>query len=72
MRTYFTGAGVDGLAHGRLLRAAADLTMNRFGTRQVLYERLFLGPPETFQAKFYDIFAAGRSVDSPVLDGLDD
>lgn len=70
MRTYFAGSGVDGLAHGRLLRAAADLTMNRFGTRQVLYERLFLGPPEGFQAKFYDLFTAGRTVDSPVLDVL--
>ncbi|MGW3173935.1 4-hydroxyphenylacetate 3-hydroxylase N-terminal domain-containing protein [Streptomyces sp. NPDC001153] len=71
MQTYFAGSGVDGLAHGRLLRAAADLTMNRFGTRQVLYERLFLGPPEAFQAKFYDLFTAGRPVESPVLDGLD-
>ncbi|MER6329680.1 4-hydroxyphenylacetate 3-hydroxylase N-terminal domain-containing protein [Streptomyces sp. NPDC001034] len=71
MQTYFAGDGVDGLAHGRLLRAAADLTMNRFGTRQVLYERLFLGPPEAFQAKFHDLFAAGRPVASPVLDGLD-
>ncbi|MFJ5631802.1 4-hydroxyphenylacetate 3-hydroxylase N-terminal domain-containing protein [Streptomyces goshikiensis] len=56
MKTYFAGAGVDGLAHGRLLRAAADLTMNRFGSRQVLYERLFLGPPDAFQAKFYELF----------------
>ncbi|MFJ4565435.1 4-hydroxyphenylacetate 3-hydroxylase N-terminal domain-containing protein [Streptomyces caelestis] len=71
MHTYFAGSGVDGITHGRLLRAAADLTMNRFGTRQALYERLFLGPPEAFQGKFYDLFTAGRRVDSPVLDGLD-
>lgn len=71
LRTYFAGAGVDGLAHGRLLRAAADLTMNRFGTRQVLYERLFLGPPDAFQAKFYDLFTQHRDSKESVLDDLD-
>ncbi|MFI1030498.1 4-hydroxyphenylacetate 3-hydroxylase C-terminal domain-containing protein [Streptomyces sp. NPDC020951] len=70
MQTYFAGAGVDGLAHGRLLRAAADLTMNRFGSRQVLYERLFLGPPDAFQAKFYDLFIERRESTDTVLDDV--
>lgn len=57
---YFAGVGADGVRHGRLLRAANDLAQDAFGGRQVLYERLFLGPPDAFRAKFYDLYSAGR------------
>lgn len=57
---YFAGVGADGVRHGRLLRAAADLALDAFGGRQMLYERLFLGPPDAFRAKFYDQYQAGR------------
>lgn len=59
-RHYFGGAGVDGAGHGRLLRAAADLSLDRFGSRQVLYERVFLGPPDAFRAKFFEQYRLGR------------
>jgi 4-hydroxyphenylacetate 3-monooxygenase/anthranilate 3-monooxygenase (FAD)/4-hydroxyphenylacetate 3-monooxygenase len=51
---YFAGATGGGLEHGQLLRMAADLALGAFGSRQVLYERVFLGPPDAFRGKFYD------------------
>ncbi|MBT2365574.1 hypothetical protein J7E88_09645 [Streptomyces sp. ISL-10] len=69
LQSYFAGDGVDGAEHGRLLRLAADLTMNRFGSRQELYERLFLGPPDAFRAKFYDLFTADRTSPSDTVLG---
>jgi aromatic ring hydroxylase len=59
---YFSGAGATGAEHGQLLRAAADLALDRFGGRQVLYERVFLGPPDAFRAKFYDQYVDQRGV----------
>ncbi len=61
---YFAGDGVTASEHGRLLRAAAELALDKFGARQVLYERVFVGPPDAFRAKFYDIYDhAGRGDD---------
>ena len=61
---YFAGDGVTASEHGRLLRAAAELALDKFGARQVLYERVFVGPPDAFRAKFYDIYGqAGRGDD---------
>ncbi|MFG3024950.1 4-hydroxyphenylacetate 3-hydroxylase N-terminal domain-containing protein [Streptomyces sp. NPDC048254] len=59
--TYFAGADTDGTGHGALLRVAADLALDRFGGRQVLYERVFLGPPNVFRGVFYDHYLAQRS-----------
>lgn len=64
---YFTGAGVSPAEHGRLLRAAADIALDRFGARQVLYERVFVGPPDAFRAKFYDIYDSARRGDGDLL-----
>jgi aromatic ring hydroxylase len=58
---YFAGIEVNGVKHGELLRAAAELALDRFGGRQVLYERVFLGPPDAFRAKFYDQYVDQRS-----------
>jgi aromatic ring hydroxylase len=69
---YFAGAGVDATAHGRLLRAAADLALDRFGSRQVLYERVFVGPPDAFRAKFYDLYDTARRGDGDLLRALVD
>lgn len=61
---YFAGDGVTATEHSRLLRAAAELALDKFGARQVLYERVFVGPPDAFRAKFYDIYdRAGRGDD---------
>ncbi|RZU51661.1 4-hydroxyphenylacetate 3-monooxygenase/anthranilate 3-monooxygenase (FAD)/4-hydroxyphenylacetate 3-monooxygenase [Krasilnikovia cinnamomea] len=59
--TYFAGADIDSLSHGRLLRICAELTLDRFGGRQELYERVFLGPPDIFRATFYDRYTAERA-----------
>lgn len=64
---YFAGDGVSAAEHGRLLRAAADLALDKFGARQVLYERVFVGPPDAFRAKFYDIYAKAGRGDSEIL-----
>jgi len=64
---YFVGEGVSPAEHGRLLRAAADLALDRFGARQVLYERVFVGPPDAFRAKFYDIYDTARRGDGDLL-----
>jgi aromatic ring hydroxylase len=63
----FTASGVSADEHGRLLRAAADLALDRFGARQVLYERVFVGPPDAFRAKFYDIYDSARRGDADLL-----
>lgn len=68
---YFAGSGVTAMEHGRLLRAAADLALDRFGARQVLYERVFVGPPDAFRAKFYDIYDSARRGDGDLLRTLD-
>jgi aromatic ring hydroxylase len=65
--SYFAGDGVTAAEHGRLLRAAADLALDRFGARQVLYERVFVGPPDAFRAKFYDIYCRGNRGDDEIL-----
>lgn len=67
---YFAGDGVTAAEHGRLLRAAADLALDRFGARQVLYERVFVGPPDAFRAKFYDIYCRGNRGDDEILRAL--
>jgi len=67
---YFAGDEVGALPHGELLRMAADLTLSRFGGRQVLYERVFLGPPDAFRAKFYGQYLDGRGVAGTVPDIL--
>jgi len=56
--SYFSGAS-GAFDHGRLLRAAAEVALDRFGARQVLYERVFLGPPDAFKAKYYEIHGVG-------------
>jgi aromatic ring hydroxylase len=67
---YFAGAGVSAVEHGRLLRAAAELALDRFGARQVLYERVFVGPPDAFRAKFYDIYETAQRGDGDLLRAL--
>jgi aromatic ring hydroxylase len=64
---YFAGDGVSAAGHGRLLRAAADLALDKFGARQVLYERVFVGSPDAFRAKFYDIYGKAGRGDSEIL-----
>lgn len=60
-RNYFAGhGGTDAWRHAALLRAAAEMTLDRFGRRQVLYERVFVGQPDAFRAKFFDQFAQSR------------
>lgn len=68
--SYFAGDGVTAAEHGRLLRAAADLALDKFGARQVLYERVFVGPPDAFRAKFYDIYRCGDRADDEILRAL--
>jgi aromatic ring hydroxylase len=69
---YFAGLGVSAVEHGRLLRAAADLALDRFGARQVLYERVFVGPPDAFRSKFYDIYETAQRGDDDLLRALMD
>jgi len=69
---YFAGLGVNAVEHGRLLRAAADLALDRFGARQVLYERVFVGPPDAFRAKYYDIYETAQRGDDDLLRALMD
>ena len=57
---YFAREGVGAAEHARLLRIAADLALDRFGARQTLYERVFVGPPDAFAGKFLDIYSAAR------------
>lgn len=66
---YFAGDGADASAHAALLRVAADLALGRFGGRQVLYERVFVGPPDAFRAKFLDQYARTRGTE-PMLKDL--
>ncbi|MFC5747159.1 4-hydroxyphenylacetate 3-hydroxylase N-terminal domain-containing protein [Actinomadura rugatobispora] len=61
---YFSRETVGAAEHGRLLRIAADLALDRFGARQALYERVFVGPPDVFAGKFLDIYGAARGPDS--------
>jgi aromatic ring hydroxylase len=68
-RQYFTGDGVDAGTHAALLRVAADLALGRFGGRQVLYERVFVGPPDAFRAKFLDQYSRTRGTE-PMLKDL--
>jgi aromatic ring hydroxylase len=70
--SYFAGNGVTAIEHGRLLRAAADLALDKFGARQVLYERVFVGPPAAFRAKFYDIYNSAERGDREILRKLID
>jgi aromatic ring hydroxylase len=70
--SYFAGAGVNATEHGRLLRTAAELALDKFGARQVLYERVFVGPPDAFRAKFYDIYKTARRGDGDMLRTLID
>lgn len=66
---YFGAADGSGPGQGPLLRAAADVALDRFGARQVLYERVFLGPPEAFKAKFFEQYLTNRGRSS-MLEGL--
>jgi aromatic ring hydroxylase len=63
---YFSRGEIGAGEHARLLRAAADLALGRFGGRQALYERVFVGPTEAFRGKFLDTYSAARSTD-PVM-----
>jgi aromatic ring hydroxylase len=57
---YFSRETGGAAEHGRLLRIAADLALDRFGARQALYERVFVGPPDAFAGKFLDIYGEAR------------
>jgi aromatic ring hydroxylase len=59
-RDYFSRGTVKAEDYARLLRVAADLSLDRFGARQALYERVFVGPPDLFAGKFLDIYADAR------------
>lgn len=66
---YFAGVDASGIEHGQLLRVAADIALDRFGGRQVLYERVFLGPPDAFRAKYFDQYVDQRGV-AGILPGI--
>lgn len=66
---YFAGNGADASAHAALLRVAAELALDRFGGRQTLYERVFVGPPEAFRRKFFDLYTRTR-LGEPMLGNL--
>jgi aromatic ring hydroxylase len=61
---YFSRDTFGAAEHARLLRIASDLALDRFGGRQALYERVFVGPPDAFAGKFLDIYTAARGADT--------
>lgn len=57
---YFQVANLDARDRTGLFRLAHDVAISGFGTRQVLYERFFFGPPHLLKASYYDYYDKAR------------
>lgn len=53
---YFQVANLESKNRVALFRLAHDVAISGFGTRQVLYERFFFGPPALMASAYYDLY----------------
>lgn len=53
---YFQTSNLDSKDRVALYRLAHDVAISGFGTRQVLYERFFFGPPALMASAYYDLY----------------
>ncbi len=68
---YFQVANLNSRDRVALFRLAHDLAISAFGSRQVLYERFFFGPPNIMAMMYYDLYNKDDMIDrvTSVLNG---
>lgn len=64
---YFQLANLDSRGRVALFRLAHDAAVSGFGSRQVLYERFFFGPPALMASAYYDAYGP-----EPLMDRVSD
>src|SRR5690606_1199011 len=53
---YFALVNLESRDRVALFRLAQDIAVSGFGSRQVLYERFFFGPPAVMASVYYDLY----------------
>jgi 4-hydroxyphenylacetate 3-monooxygenase len=60
---YFQTVNMNSEDRIALFRLAHDVAVSGFGTRQVLYERFFFGPPHVMATIYYDLYDKDEMMD---------
>ena len=60
---YFQVANLESKDRVALYRLAHDVAVSGFGSRQVLYERFFFGPPALMASAYFDIYQKDELID---------
>jgi 4-hydroxyphenylacetate 3-monooxygenase len=60
---YFQTVNMDSEDRIALFRLAHDVAVSGFGSRQVLYERFFFGPPHVMASIYFDLYNKDDMID---------